>query len=83
MSLYEGVYGKVFGGTAAELVMSENHESSLPALVKSCQHSTRAQTLRTAVKVSTLTSTKKTDKEFLDLLLEDNNGVDCHPKCGG
>ena len=83
MSLYQGVYGKVFGGTAAELVMSENHESSLPALVKSCQHSIRAQTLRAAVKVSTVTSTKKTDKEFLDLLLEDNIGVDCHPKCGG
>ena len=83
MSLYQGIYGKVLGGTSSELVMAENHESSLPAIVRSCQSNARAQTLRAVVQAVTATCTRKTDSEFLDLLLEDKIGVDCNPKCGG
>ena len=57
--------------------------SSMPAVVRSVNTVMRSSTPRAAVKAVTLTSSRKTDYEFLDLLLDDNIGVDCNPKCGG
>ena len=83
MSLYDGVFGKVLGGTDDDLVFVKNYVSSMPAMVKGIKGVSKACTLRAAVQAVTLSSSKKSDREFLDLLLEDNIGVDCHPKCGG
>ena len=82
MTLYDGIFGKVLGGTDPDLVVQQSYMSSMPAMVKSVKTVMRSSSLRATVKVVTLTSTRKTDNEFLDLLLDDNIGVDCNPKCG-
>ena len=73
VSLYEGVLGKVFGGSDSDLVF-EPYVMSYPLSVKetSSAESYSAQTMRAVVKEASYTSTAKTDKEFLEFFHEEN-----------
>ena len=81
MTLYEGVYGKVFGGSDPNLKFTP-HQKSYPALMIEVDRR-MTHTMRTAVKSATLVSSAKTEREFLDYFKHDNIGVECNPRCGG
>ena len=81
MTLYEGRYGKVFGGKDPDLKFTP-HQRSYPVMVMEVDRRT-SQTMRTAVKSASVISSVKSEKEFLDYFKEDNIGVECNPKCGG
>ena len=63
MTLYEGIYGKVFGGTDPSLKFTP-HQASYPTRVYEVDRRI-AQTMRTAVKNFTVVSSVKAEKEFL------------------
>ena len=81
MTLYEGIYGKVFGGCDPDLKFTP-YEKSYPALVIEVDRR-MTQTMRTAVRSATLVSSVKSERDFLDYFKQDNIGVECNPKCGG
>ena len=81
MTLYEGIYGKVFGGADPNLEFTP-YQKSYPTVVMEVDRRV-TQTMKTAVKSATLISTAKSEKEFLDFFKQDNIGVECNPKCGG
>ena len=81
ITLYEGIFGKVFGGTDPELKFTA-YQTCLPVSVHEIDRQ-HVHTMRTALKSATLVSSAKSEKEFLDYFKEDNIGVDCNPKCGG
>ena len=81
MILYEGIYGKVFGGEDPDLKFTP-HQRSYPVMVMEVDRRT-SQTMRTVVKSATVVSSAKSEKLFLDYFKEDNIGVECNPKCGG
>ena len=81
MTLYEGVYGKVFGGSDPNLKFTP-HQKSYPALMIEVDRR-MTHTMRTAVKSATLVSSAKMEREFLDYFKHDNIGVECNPRCGG
>ena len=81
MTLYEGRYGKVFGGSDPDLKFTP-YQRSYPAMVMEVDRR-MTQTMRTAVKSATCISSVKSEKDFLDYFKQDNIGVECNPKCGG
>ena len=81
MTLYEGAFGKVFGGSDKNLMFTL-HKTSYPARVLEIDR-LHIQTMRAAVKSATQVASARTEKDFLDFFKEDNIGVGCNPKCGG
>ena len=81
MTLYEGIYGKVFGGVDPDLKFTP-HQCSYPSLVVEVDRRI-SQTMRTVVKSASVVSSVKSEREFLDYFKQENIGVECNPKCGG
>ena len=81
ITLYEGPFGKVFGGCDEQLDFEPPVKSCPVRVVEVCR--AQAQTLRTAVTSATRVSSAKTEKEFLDYFKEESIGVSCVPSCGG
>ena len=46
MTLYDGIFGKVLGGTDPDLVFQQSFMSSMPAVVRSVKTVMRSSTLR-------------------------------------
>jgi hypothetical protein len=84
ITLFNGVLGKVFGGSDPDLVF-EPYVMSYPLSVHqtSVSETCCAKTMRAVVKEATYTTTAKTEKEFLEFFHEENIGVECKPRCGG
>ena len=79
MSVFDGPFGPVFGGSD-ECLQFKPHQ--LSCLVKKLQGATSAVTLRAAVKSVGLVSSLKSEREFLAYFKEDAIGVDVKPECG-
>ena len=74
MTLYDGIYGKVFGGADPKLKFTPYQKSYPTTVIEVDQRIT--QIMKTAVKSATLISSAKSEKEFLDYFKEDNIGVE-------
>ena len=79
MSIFDGPFGPVFGGSDGGLQFIPHH---LSCLVKTLQGATSALTFRAAVKSVSLLTSIKSEKEFLNYFKEDAIGVDVKPECG-
>ena len=79
MSIFDGPFGPVFGGSDRCLRFTPHH---LCCLVKRLQGAISAVTLRAAVRSVSLVNSLKSEKEFLDYFKEDAIGVDVKPECG-
>ena len=87
MILYDGILGKVFGGSDPHLVFTP-HRSSYPSSVHLLHQSAssmvyRSHAMRTVVKEAAYTLSTRSDREFLNYFQEESIGVECNPKCGG
>ena len=69
MTLYEGMYGKVFGGCDPDLKFTP-YQRSYPALVMEVNHK-MTRTMRATVKSTTLVSPVKSEKEFPECFEQD------------
>ena len=80
MTLYQGLLGKVFGGSDPNLKFTEHNRAfkstklNLPTVV--------SHTMKAIMKEVTHSHTAKTDREILDFFNEENIGAECSPKCG-
>ena len=80
MTLYQGLLGKVFGGSDPNLKFTDHNRAfkstklNLPTVV--------SHTMRAIMKEVTHSHTAKTDREILDFFKEENIGAECSPKCG-
>ena len=81
ITLYEGPFGKVFGGCDPELKFEPPVKSCPVSVVEVCR--TQVQTFRVAVNSATMVSSSKSEREFLDYFKEEAIGVSCIPACGG
>ena len=80
MSVFDGSFGPVFGGSD-ECLKFKPH--GLSCLVKKLQGATSAVTLRAAAKSVSVVSSLKSERDLLDYFKEDAIGVDVKPECGG
>ena len=81
MALYEGLLGKVFGGSHPILKFPKYNMTFRST--KLILPSVHTHTMRAVMKEVCHTHTAKSDKEFLDFFKEENIGAECSPKCGG
>ena len=81
MTLYDGIYGKAFGGTDSDLKFTP-YQASYPAKVYEVDQRV-VRTMRTAIKNTVMVSSAKSERDFLDYFKQDNICVQCNPKCGG
>ena len=87
ITLYDGRFGKVFGGSDPDLIFTP-YKMSYPLSVNMVTQTSpfvlhHAHTMRTVVKEAVYTTTAKSDREFLEYFKEDSIGAECVPRCGG
>ena len=78
MSIFDGPFGPLFGGSDRSLRFTPHH---LSCLVKRLQGAISAVTLRAAVKSVSLVNSLKSEREFLNNFEKETFGVDERPKC--
>ena len=80
MTLWEGVFGKLFGGVDDSLKFQPHVLSChIRSRQRGCIYSS---TLRAVVKAATHVNSAKGDKDLLQFFEEEAIGVDAKPKCG-
>ena len=81
MTLWEGVFGKLFGGVHVGLKFLPHVLSChIKSRQRGCLYST---TLRAMARAVTEVSSVRGDRDLLNHFEEDSIGVDARPKCGG
>ena len=81
MILYEGPFGKVFGGSCNFLKITPMKMCHPTSVVEVDRH--HLVTMKAIVKSSTCLVSAKADRELLDHFKEESIGVHCEPRCGG
>ena len=77
MILYNGLFGKVFGGCDADLKFEPPVKSCPTNIVAVCH--TEAHTFRVAINSAYKVSSAKREKECLNYFREESIGVSCVP----